>query len=294
MAEHTVLDLFCGEGGAALGYAQAGFRVIGVDMNHPTNPHATENFIKKLRPKDGHLIFKGDWKAGLELFWRHVDLIHASPPCQLYSGARGGRGDDSQHPDLIHEVRNALKGRDVPFVIENVKGARKQLDHPEMLCGCMFELTVKYATPRDPSNPLAKEVKFKTGKGKPIERDCGCQVYGICNPKHLTEHTYGLRRERFFESGGWILSTPSKHNQEHHKLPNIPVTSGNPSSFYYANGSFPISVDAKKTVMGCDWMTPKGIAEAIPPAFTHYIGERFLEWQAGSRDIPRESVLEAA
>ena len=29
-----LLDLFCGEGGAAMGYAQAGFRVIGVDL-HP-------------------------------------------------------------------------------------------------------------------------------------------------------------------------------------------------------------------------------------------------------------------
>ena len=33
MSRPTVLDLFCGEGGAAMGYHSAGFDVLGVDNN---------------------------------------------------------------------------------------------------------------------------------------------------------------------------------------------------------------------------------------------------------------------
>lgn len=44
------------------------------------------------------------------------------------------------HPDLIGEVRAALLEIGAPFVIENVIGARAELQSPLMLCGSMFGL----------------------------------------------------------------------------------------------------------------------------------------------------------
>lgn len=32
MSQPLILDLFCGAGGAAMGYSRAGFRVVGVDI----------------------------------------------------------------------------------------------------------------------------------------------------------------------------------------------------------------------------------------------------------------------
>lgn len=312
----TVLDLFCGEGGAAWGYAQAGFRVIGVDKNHPTNPHATENFVKKLRPEEGHEVHEGDWLDELKKHWQEASLIHASPPCQHYSTARGGRGEDNaEHPDLIYDVLKELEATGKPFIIENVKGAREHLGKdPVLLCGCMpeFDLQVKHKTPRDPSVPLGKHERpafgLGRGVGKPIVRDCQswskdprCFKWGDCG--HGKKRIYRLRRERFFKAGGgWTLPSP-KHDleMEHYRYPTIPVTNGNPSSFYYANGSVGIPLKVKHKIMGivCDnpdhhdlvwdkvkyrykdpcscWMTGKGVAEAIPPAFTRYIGEQFKE-----------------
>lgn len=46
-------------------------------------------------------------------------------------------------------------------------------------------------------------------------------------------------------------------------------------------GNAPIA--AKKAAMGIDWMITKEINEAIPPAYTKYVGERFAESRFDSR-----------
>lgn len=122
----TVLDLFCGAGGAAVGYNKAGFDVLGVD-----------NAKQKHYP---FVMMQMDWRQGLEEFSAYADLIHASPPCQGYSrmiNPSMGRGN---HPILIREVREALQQLGKPYVIEAVLPfiVRK----PYMLCGQQFGIRV--------------------------------------------------------------------------------------------------------------------------------------------------------
>jgi DNA (cytosine-5)-methyltransferase 1 len=115
-----LLDLFCCAGGAAMGYAQAGFDVVGVDLNpQPRYPFA---FIQ-------HDAMTLDRR-----FLRSFDAIHASPPCQAYTKAQRLR--HREHPDLVKPVRDMLLAADVPFVIENVPGS--PLRNPYTLCGGMF------------------------------------------------------------------------------------------------------------------------------------------------------------
>jgi DNA (cytosine-5)-methyltransferase 1 len=121
-----LLDLFCGAGGAAMGYHRAGFDVAGVDIK--PQPH-----------------YPFEFHQGDALTWPldGFDAIHASPPCQRYSQAtKVWRGRCDSHPDLVAPTRERLAQNGRPYVIENVIGA--PLINAIMLCGTAFpELRVR-------------------------------------------------------------------------------------------------------------------------------------------------------
>lgn len=126
-----LLDLFCCEGGASKGYADAGFDVVGVDIESQERypfPFVQADALDWLRQIRDGVVFDD----------AVFDAIHASPPCQRYSKAQRIQGND--HPDLIAEVREALEATGLPYVIENVMDARDELHDPHMLCGTMFGL----------------------------------------------------------------------------------------------------------------------------------------------------------
>jgi len=204
-----LLDLFCGAGGAAMGYHQAGFDVVGVDIK--PQPHYPFEFHQA-----DALEFP--WMLNLDQF----GAIHASPPCQRYSR---GTVDKLRHPDLLPPIRERLQDQPVPWVIENVPAAPMRADY--RLCGCMFDLP-------------------------------------------------GLRRERWFETSwdGFDLRSPC-----HHPDPIVTVIGHGPNQHSYyrhlARGSE--WEQLKRRAMGIDWMTREELAEAIPPAYTRFIGEQLLE-----------------
>lgn len=111
------LDLFCCAGGASRGLANAGFDVVGVDIE--PQPHYPFEF------------HQGD---ALTHDLIGFDFIWASPPCQKYTLAQRIR--DNDHPDLIWPIRRCLIESGTPYAIENVVGA--PLLHPIELCGAMF------------------------------------------------------------------------------------------------------------------------------------------------------------
>lgn len=133
-----LLDLCSGAGGAALGYARAGFDVVGVD-NVP-QPHYPYRFVQA----DAlDVLSAPSWRAFLDDF----DAVHASPTCQVNSALASlthvrAAIDAGRHVDMIPAVRDGLTrwhhrtGR--PWVIENVPGA--DLRAPLVLCGTEFDL----------------------------------------------------------------------------------------------------------------------------------------------------------
>lgn len=123
-----LIDLFCLAGGATKGYQQAGFHVTGIDLVASPN-YCGDKFIQM-----------DALDALTELELSSFDAAHASPPCQGYSTQTADR---SRHQRLIEPVRELLVASGLPYVIENVEGARQELVDPVRLCGSSFGLDVR-------------------------------------------------------------------------------------------------------------------------------------------------------
>jgi DNA (cytosine-5)-methyltransferase 1 len=135
-----LLDLYCCRGGGAKGYVAAGWEVVGVDIDtqplYPYEFHQADAL--EVLPT---LVGGGTWQGyTLEDF----DAIHASPPCQaftVYGNNRAHVRDD--HPNLIPATRDLLKQARLPYVIENVPGAKAELRSPAQICGTGLGVRVR-------------------------------------------------------------------------------------------------------------------------------------------------------
>lgn len=123
-----LLDLFCGAGGASMGYHLAGFEVVGVDIE--PQPNYPFEFVQNDALRHMKRVLAGN---------ERYDAIHASPPCQ-FATAYKRVGNVKPSPNLIPAIRDLLdRPNAVPYVIENVAMARDDLCDPVMICGTMFD-----------------------------------------------------------------------------------------------------------------------------------------------------------
>lgn len=211
-----ILDLYCGAGGGAQGYAQAGWDVVGVDWEP--------------QPRFPFTFIQADALEFLSEHGREFDAIHASPPCQAHTVLKHAPGAKF-HRDLIPETRRLLVAIGRPWVLENVMGA--PLRSPIMLCGSMFNLEA-----------------------------AGAQ----------------LRRHRLFESSVFIPPLACRHDPS---KPTIGVYGGHARNRKRDGrgeaGSLDFSQADAQEAMGIDWMTFTELSQAIPPAYTSYIGACLTE-----------------
>jgi DNA (cytosine-5)-methyltransferase 1 len=208
MSKPILLDLFCGAGGCAKGYQQAGFYVVGVDIN-PQPRYAGDEF------------YQADALEFVAQRGREFDVIHASPPCQAFSLATCYHGNQEEHADLITPTREMLDATGRPYVVENVPGAPVRRDL--LLCGEMFGLQ--------------------------------------------------LHRHRLFETGEWLaFSLQHPRHRLRSAAHNCHVAEGHTR---LVAGHFADLASASQA-MGIDWMTRAELSQAIPPAYTEFIGRQLL------------------
>lgn len=166
-------------------------------------------------------------------------LIHASFPCQEGSAPNIGTNAarGNDHPQLIPEGRRLLDATGIPYVIEQPASARKGLIRRDVtLCMDMFK--------------------------------------GELPPPWVQKH-------RSFELGGWSATAP-KHPKHtgyvrgyRHGVnrvgPDAPYVAG------YGEGGGKATAAELRHAMGIDWMTDRfDLCEAIPPAYTEWLGGQFL------------------
>lgn len=207
-----ILEMFSCAGGAGYGFKQAGWEVWGVDIN-PQPRYAGDKF------------FQDDALDFLMKNWKLFDAIHASPPCQfatqMFCPTKPDKRDD--HKNWIPATRQLLQATGLPYIIENVKGARKHLVKPLVLHGSMFGL------------PIFRERYFEVNFPVIFE--------------------WGMTIKRNY--------TP------------VPISSSSKKGNQWA------SVERMKEAMGIDWMTKAELRQAIPPAYTEFLGSQLIKYVKG-------------
>jgi hypothetical protein len=217
-----LLDLFCCAGGAAMGYARAGFAVDGCDIadrpNYPFPYHQGDALTYLAQ-----LITSGEIEQ--------YAFIHASPPCQhgcaLTVGTNASQGWGRSHTDLVAPTRELLNATGLPYVIEQPNG-RAEIRKDLTLCGEMFGL--------------------------------------------------GVIRHRNFELGGWSIDRPAHvphrgrvRGWRHGRFYDGPYVAA------YGNGGGKPTITELQAAMGMDWTDVREeLTEAIPPAYTEFIGRAYL------------------
>lgn len=135
MTRPRLLDTFCKAGGATRGYQRAGFYVVGVDIDPQPN-YVGDEFIQADALQ---VLADREFLAGF-------DAIHASPPCEAFtqmSARWRGKGTKAdEHPDLLTPALALLRPLSMPWVVENVQGAKHHMRPMVILHGGMFDLGV--------------------------------------------------------------------------------------------------------------------------------------------------------
>ena len=215
-----LLDLFCGAGGAAMGYSRAGFdEIIGVDIAP--------------QPRYPFTFVQADALEYVAEYGHEFDAIHASPPCQYYSRLRFLPWlKDKVYWRSIPPTRDGLDSTGKPWVIENVEDAGWDMLDSFTLCGRAFGL------------PIFRHRRFETSN---------LPMWSVPHMKHTSVIVPGrasLAKRRHGMVGINAWGGPAGHQG---------------------------GTERHKAAMGIDWMTGDELTQAVPPAFTEFIGTQLLE-----------------
>jgi DNA (cytosine-5)-methyltransferase 1 len=190
-----------------MGYHQAGFEVVGVDI-----------------APQPHYPFEFHQADALEYPLEGFDVIHASAPCQRFTAYGRRKGiDRERHLNLIPATRARLQASGLPYVLENVEGA--PLNSPIRLCGTSF------------------------------------------GPD--------LQRHRLFESNIPLAGRPCDHGRNTSRWPM--ATNRQNKRRTIEVGVYRIPLSDQQRAMGIGWMTLEELSQAIPPAYTRFLGEQLLQ-----------------
>lgn len=164
-----ILDLFCGAGGAAVGYHRAfpNAEIVGVDINPQKNyPFEFHQADAMAYPLEG------------------FDLIHASPPCQDHSVLKtmhDGHGTGW----MLAATIERLRASGAHWVVENVPGSEAAIGEHVRLCGSAFKLQVRRHRLFATSLPVNQPACRHRDQGQPIG------VYGTGGGGQMTRGRKG-------------------------------------------------------------------------------------------------------
>lgn len=168
------------------------------------------------------------------------DLIHASPPCQerstLTTGTNRANGWGREHDQLVPAVRDLLERTGLPYVIEQPTGHGGLIRADLRLCMDIFPI----------------------GDPPWVQRHRDFEIHGFTveQPKHRPHRGYvrGMRHG-VHRDGPYVAAYVAA----------------------YGSGGGKAPVPEMQHALGIDWTDVREeLTEAIPPAYTQWIGSQFL------------------
>lgn len=167
---------------------------------------------------------------------------HYSPPCKDWTDLAAQSGGDGTGWMLPHAIERARRiGR--PYVIENVESARTRpvMDGAVMLCGSMFDLGAMVSQ------------TFRT-RGE----------LSTINSWRI------LRRHRLFLTSFAALAPPDRCARQL-----VGGVYGTGDGGQMTRG-YKFNPEQARAAMGMPWASRDGCSQAIPPAYTAFLGESLM------------------
>lgn len=193
------------------------------------------------QPRYPFRFIQDDALGYLEAHGHEYDAIHASPPCQAHTAMKTMH-NAKEHPDLIPDTRRLLQRCGKPWIMENVVGA--PLKYPVLLCGTMFNLGCEDAE-------LRRHRLFE------------CSF-----PLLAPQCQHGARAS--------VLGVYGGHLRNRKRTIRIYGEGVRDSVRKSDKGVADFNVEQGREAMGIDWMTLAELCQAIPPAYTEWLGRQLL------------------
>lgn len=268
-----LLDLFSGAGGCAVGYARAGFEVVGVDLED--QPRYPFEFVQmdalrvldglsvtaEQNGDDGVRVVRFDAFGGGECFRGGVEgaggsTVDTNGVVEAHGSSSVANPDDCALPAPLVKRFDAIHASPPCQAYSQAALGQRNggKEYPDLL-----------AATRDALEATGLPYVIENVKGAPLR-----------NPVVLEGQMFGLNthRLRLFEAN-WPLEVPLLRPPppRQAKMGRKPK----PGEAIQVVGHFSDKAAAEEA-MGISWMTRDELAQAIPPAYTQFIGEQLLQY----------------
>lgn len=162
---------------------------------------------------------------------------------------------------------------------------------------CKVHTSLKWFSGPEHTNqiPAVRRLLRRSGLPYVIENVVGAPLH---DPALLCGSMFGLavRRHRLFELGGWTVAAPACDHAtqdavkpyavlRYHSGRPVVVPSSVVGVYGGGQGLGPGEVALWRQVMEIDWMTRRELAQAIPPAYTRWLGRRLRNHVRGMEAV---------